>query len=82
VRYTWKATSPAHTTLQVVDAHGRVVRSWTLKVQHAGYRSISWLGHNREGRLVRPGRYHFRVRLSEYGTTVFGGHARVRVQAG
>jgi hypothetical protein len=79
VRYTFKTTNPAHDTLQVVNGHGRVVKSWTWTSQHAGYRSVSWLGHNNPGRLVNPGTYHFRVRLHEYGTTHYGGRARIIV---
>jgi hypothetical protein len=81
VRYTWRSTNPAHTTLQVVNSHGLVVRSWTFKSQHAGWRSLSWLGKDNRGQYVTPGTYHFRVRLSEYHTVRFGGRERIVVRA-
>jgi hypothetical protein len=81
VRYTFRTTNPAHVTLQVVNARGRVVRSWAYKSAHARYRSVSWLGHTDSGSIARPGTYHFRVRLSLFGTTRYGGARRVNVRA-
>ncbi len=80
VRYTFKTTNPAHVTLQVVNSLGRVVKSWTWQCQHAGYRGVSWLGHDNWGGLVKQGTYHFRVRLEKYGTTHYGGYKRVVVK--
>jgi hypothetical protein len=84
VRYTFKTTTPAHDTLQVVNGHGRVVKSWTFRyVKRAGSRSrsVSWHGRNNSGRLVESGTYHFRVRLNEYGATHYGGRARITVDS-
>jgi len=43
-------------------------------------RSVTWHGRNNSGHLVNPGTYHFRVRLNEYGTTHYGGRARITVR--
>ena len=83
VQYTFKTTTPAHDTLQVVNRHGRVVKSWTFRyVKRAGSRtrSVTWHGRNNAGHLVKPGTYHFRVRLNEYGTNRYGGRARIIVR--
>ena len=82
VRYTFKTTTPAHDTLQVINSHGHVVKSWTFRyIKRAGSRSrsVTWHGHNDAGRLVKRGTYHFRVRLKEYGTTHYGGRAGITV---
>jgi hypothetical protein len=83
VSYTFKTTTPAHDTLQVINSHGRVVKSWTFRyIKRAGSRSrsVTWHGRNNSGHLVNPGTYHFRVRLNEYGTTHYGGRARITVR--
>ena len=80
VRYSFRTTNPAHVTLQILNRRGHVVKSWTWKSQHGSTRTVYWFGHNTRGDLVRPGRYHFRVQLREYGTTHYGGHSRVTVE--
>ena len=83
VSYTFKTTTPAHDTLQVINSHGRVVKSWTFRyIKRAGSRSrsVTWHGRNNSGHLVDPGTYHFRVRLNEFGTTHYGGRARITVR--
>jgi hypothetical protein len=82
VSYTFKTTTPAHDTLQVINSHGHVVKSWTFRyIKRAGSRSrkATWHGRNNAGRLVSPGTYHFRVRLYEYGTIHYGGRALITV---
>jgi hypothetical protein len=82
VSYTFKTTTPAHDTLQIVNSHGHVVKSWTFRyIKRLGSpsRSVTWHGHSNSGRLVKRGTYHFRVRLNEYGTTHYGGRARITV---
>ena len=82
VSYTFKTTTPAHDTLQVVNSRGHVVKSWAFRyIKRAGTRSrgVTWHGRNNAGRVVKKGAYHFRVRLNEYGTTHYGGHARITV---
>ena len=42
---------------------------------------MTWYGRNSSGRLVKTGTYHFRVRLMQYGTTHYGGRARITVNS-
>ena len=59
------------------------MKSWTFRyikrTGSTGSRSVTWHGRNSSGRLVKTGTYHFRVRLNEYGTTHYGGRARITV---
>lgn len=50
-------TAPEAATLEVVDISGRTVRRMEGSL-HAGF---AWDGRDREGRVVPPGVYHYRV---------------------
>jgi hypothetical protein len=76
--------TPVNLALQVVNSHGRVVRSWTgndyFYNHHPLHPSVWWSGRNQHGRFVKPGRYHFRVVLRLWGYKTYGGGEHVTVK--
>src|SRR4029077_10505008 len=77
VSYTFKTTTPAHDTIQVINGHGHVVKSWTFRyIKRTGTtrnRSVTWHGRNNAGRLLNPGTNRFPLCLTEVATTPYGG---------
>jgi hypothetical protein len=76
--------TPVNMLLQVINSHGRVVRSWTSNNyffdHHPLHPSVNWRGHNNAGHFVKPGIYHFRVKLSLWGYHSVGGIEHVLVK--
>ena len=67
----FKLTRPATTTLQVVDATGRPVRTvWASRRQGPGSVRWTWDGRDGAGRMVAPGTYSVVLgAVSRYGPT-------------
>lgn len=63
LRFTLAAAGPAR--IDIVDAAGRLVRSWTERGARSGAGVVSWDGRDGEGRRLPPGVY--RARLSSGG---------------
>jgi len=63
VRLAWTATEPIDGMARLLDAHGRAVRSWTFVGDRTW--AATWDGTDRSGRVVRDGRYTFRIRGSD-----------------
>jgi hypothetical protein len=75
---------PMVQTLQVLNRAGHVVRTWTANgyfaEHHPLHPSVWWGGRDNAGNHVKPGIYHFRVRLSLWGYHTTGGYQKVTVK--
>jgi len=58
-----------HTTLQVFDLNGRIVRSLISEVLPAGEHTVTWNGRNGQGDLVASGIYFYRLENEEFMAT-------------
>jgi len=77
VAYSFRLTDPGTDTVQVMNANGRVIRSWVLADSAQG--SVRWGGRNTSGRRVPPGRYTIHVSARFLGHTIVGGTTIVHI---
>lgn len=52
--------------MEIFDARGRAVRSWTASTLEPGSRSYQWNGRDRSGRPAPTGLYLIRIRAGEH----------------